>query len=188
MSALGADADGPTAYLRAKGLAERVVRDSGLEATILRPSVVFGDGGEFVESIRRLAPPYLTPLPGGGRIRFQPIWIGDLVRLMGNALADEHTGRTYELGGPERLSLADVARAVHRTDGRTVRVVPVPLALAGLALHLAGLIPGLPMGPDQYRSLLRDNVTDRNGVGDLGAEVSELRTLRDYLREPAATP
>jgi NADH dehydrogenase len=182
MSALGADPAGATAYLRAKGKAEDVVRASGLDWTIFRPSVVFGDGGEFVASVRRLAPPYLTPLPGGGRIRFQPIWVGNLVGMMADALEDaRHVGHTYEIGGPERLSLADVARLAHAARGRPVRIVPVPMALAALGLGLAGLVPGLPMGPDQYRALQADNVTDRNAVGAFGREPGRLVTLRSYL-------
>jgi len=182
MSALGADPAGATAYLRAKGRAEEIVRASGLGWTIFRPSVVFGDGGEFVSSVKRLAPPYLTPLPGGGRIRFQPIWVGDLVPMMADALEDDrHVRQTYDVGGPEPVSLADVARMAHAAEGRPVRVVPVPLALAGLGLTLAGLVPGFPMGPDQYRSLLMDNVPSRNAVGAFGRDPADLRTLESYL-------
>lgn len=75
MSALGADPDGQTAYIRAKGRAEEVVRESSIEWVIVRPSVVFGDGGEFVSFTKTLTTPYVTGLPGGGSTRFQPIWV-----------------------------------------------------------------------------------------------------------------
>ena len=94
MSALGADPEGDTAYIRSKGLAESIVRDSALEWTVFRPSVVFGDGGEFLPYTKRLAPPYLTPLPGGGKTRFQPVWVGDLVPMLADALE----GRTPDGG------------------------------------------------------------------------------------------
>ena len=101
MSALGADPEGDTAYIRSKGLAEAIVRDSDLEWTVFRPSVVFGDGGEFIPYTKRLAPPYLTPLPGGGRTRFQPVWVGDLVPMLADALEgrthDEETAAEAEL-------------------------------------------------------------------------------------------
>jgi NADH dehydrogenase len=85
MSALGADPQGNTAYIKSKGLAENAVTNSDLEWVIFRPSVVFGDGGEFVPYTKQLATPYLTPLPGGGKTRFQPIWVGDLVPMLADA-------------------------------------------------------------------------------------------------------
>ncbi|WP_129112900.1 complex I NDUFA9 subunit family protein [Halegenticoccus tardaugens] len=182
MSALGADANGPTAYIKAKGQAEEVVKGSALDWVIFRPSVVFGEGGEFVSFTRMLAPPYVTPLPGGGKTRFQPIWVGDLAPMLADALeGDEHVGKTYEIGGPERLTLADVAREIHESEGRSVTVVPVPMALAGVGLGVAERVPGSPMGMDQYRSLTFDNTTDHNDVDAFGRTESDLKTLRAYL-------
>ena len=184
MSALGADPDGETAYVRAKGRAEAVVRESGLDRTIVRPSVVFGDGGEFVPFTRKLAPPFLTPLPGGGRTRFQPIWVGDLVPMLADVLeADSHVGETYEFGGPEVLTLAEVAELAHGALGRPVTVVPVPMALAKVGLSVLGAVPGAPMGPDQYRSLRLDNTTDENAIERFGRSPADLRTLETYLDE-----
>ncbi len=182
MSALGADPDGATAYIRAKGQAEAHVTDSDLDWVIIRPSVVFGDGGEFVSFTKKLAPPFVTPLPGGGKTKFQPIWVGDLVPMLADAVeADEHVGETYELGGPDKLSLADVAKLAHGADGRSVTVLPVPMALAGVGLSIGGNIPGFPMGADQYRSLKFDNTTDENAVSAFGTNVTELTSLSDYL-------
>ena len=197
MSALGADPDGATAYIRSKGQAEGIVTDSGLEYTTFRPSVVFGDGGEFVSFTKLLAPPYVSALPGGGRTRFQPIWVGDLAPMLADAVeSDDHAGETYEIGGPDKLTLAEIARLIHRSDGRSTTVVPVPMALAKLGLSVGDLIPGFPMGKDQYRSLQFDNVTDDNDIGAFGASVDELTTLEAYLggraggdtADAAATP
>ncbi|MFW5918352.1 MAG: complex I NDUFA9 subunit family protein [Haloferacaceae archaeon] len=183
MSALGADPDGATAYIRAKGRAEEVVRDSSLSWTIVRPSVVFGEGGEFVSFTKLLAPPYLTPLPGGGKTRFQPIYVGDLVPMLAEAVEDdEHAGQTYELGGPEKLTLADVARIVHGADGRSATVLPIPMALAKVGLSVLDALPRAPMGRDQYRSLQFDNTTTNNDVGVFGVDESELTTLSAYLQ------
>lgn len=218
LSALGADPDGDTAYIRAKGQAEDVVKNSTLDWVIFRPSVVFGDGGEFIPFTKKLAPPYLTPLPGGGKTRFQPLWVGDLVPMLADAVegkapdADEseeavepvetgeggvtqairavdtesegedpHVGRIYEVGGPEALTLAQVARLAHAADGKPVNVVPVPMPLAGIGLSVLDLVPGAPMGSDQYKSLKFDNTTTRNAVEAFGYEESELTTLADYL-------
>lgn len=181
VSALGADPDGPTAYVRAKGEAERRVRDAGLEWTILRPSVVFGDGGEFVPFVRTVTTPYVTGLPDGGRTHFQPIWVGDLVPMLVEALAEAHVGETYELGGPEVLTLADVTRMVHRARGRPVAVVPVPMTVADLGLTVADPLPFVPFGADQARSLRLDNTVADNDVTELGVDTAALRTLGAYL-------
>ncbi|WP_101296429.1 complex I NDUFA9 subunit family protein [Halegenticoccus soli] len=184
LSALGADPDGPTAYIRAKGEAERVVRDSDLDWVVVRPSVVFGDGGEFLSFARTLTTPYLTALPGGGKTRFQPIWIGDLAPILADAAEDDrHVGRTYEIGGPEVLTLADVARQIYRAEGKPLVVLPVPMALARVGLTVGGSLPGFPMGPDQYRSLRFDNTVADNGAEAFGREPADLRTLSAYLSE-----
>jgi len=182
LSALGADSDGRTAYIRAKGRAEELVRESGLDWTIVRPSVVFGDGGEFVGFTRLLTTPYVTGLPGGGKTRFQPIWVGDLAPMLAATVEDDaHVGATCEIGGPEVLTLADVARAIYRSDGKSVRVLPVPMLLAGLGLTVSEYLHVIPMGRDQYRSLQFDNTTEDNDVDAFGVESSDLRTLDAHL-------
>jgi NADH dehydrogenase len=182
MSALGADPNGQTAYIRAKGAAEQIVEASSLDWVTFRPSVVFGDGGEFVPFTKKLAPPYVTALPGGGKTRFQPVHVDDIVPMLADAVEDEaHVGNVYEIGGPEKLTLAEVARLAHRAEGRPVNVVPVPMALAGVGLSVAGKIPGFPMGADQYRSLKFDNTTANNDVGAFGVAEADMTTLSAYL-------
>jgi NADH dehydrogenase len=187
MSALDADPNGDTAYLRSKGEAENIVTDSDLDWTVFRPSVVFGEGGEFVSFTKKLkglfapgVPVY--PLPGGGKTRFQPIWVGDLVPMLADSLeAEEHVGKTYEIGGPEVLTLAEVARLSFEAEGKDISIVGLPMALAGVGLSVAGKVPGFPMGADQYRSLKMDNTTADNDVAAFGVETAELRTLGAYL-------
>ena len=201
LSALGADPDGDTAYVRSKGLAEGIVRESDLEWVIVRPSVVFGDGGEFIPYTKRLAPPYVTPLPGGGKTRFQPIWVGDLVPMLADAIEgadgesedgrdDPHAGETYEVGGPDKLTLAEIAELAHGADGRSVGVVPIPMSITGVGLRsldfvpesVLDALPGVPrMGSDQFRSLRFDNTVDRNDVAAFGVDPEELLTVGAYL-------
>jgi len=184
MSALGADPNGPTAYIRAKGEAEEIVKSSSLRYVIFRPSVIFGEGGEFVPFTKKLAPPYLTPLPGGGKTRFQPIWIGDLTPMLADAIEDDtYDGGIYEIGGPEKRTLAEIARLVHGSEGRPTTVVPVPMALAKVGLTVLGSLPGAPMGADQYRSLQFDNTTAHNDVEAFDATEADLQTLGEYLAE-----
>jgi uncharacterized protein YbjT (DUF2867 family) len=187
LSALGADPEGATHYIRAKGRADELVRESDLAWVIVQPSVVFGDGGEFVSFTKRLKKLFapgvpVYPLPGGGTAtRFEPIWVGDLVPMLADAVeADDHVGETYELGGPDILSLRNVTTLVYDADGSSVRVVPLPMPMAKLGLSVLGAV-GFPMGPDQYRSLQFDNVTDDNDIAAFGVEVGDLTTFRGYL-------
>lgn len=188
MSALGADPNGRTEYIRAKGKAEDVVRESALSWTIVRPSVVFGEGGEFVAFTRQLTTPYLTALPGGGDTRFQPIWVGDLVPMLADTLEDDaHIGETYELAGPQVVTLADMTELTYETEGKSVTILPIPLSLAKLGLSAAEAVPFIPFGADQARSLEVDNTVADNDVTAFGRTVDDLRTLRSYLDiEPRA--
>ena len=188
MSALGADPDGPTHYIRAKGRAETVVADSDLDHVIFRPSVVFGEGGEFVSFTKRLKGMFapglpLYPLPGGGtKTRFQPIWVEDLAPMLADAVEeDTHAGETYEVGGPEVLTLREITEMVYDAENKSVKIVGLPMGLAGIGLKTLGVVPGFPMGGDQYRSLNFDNTTSDNDVEAFGVTTADLRTLGDYL-------
>jgi len=182
MSALGADPDGDTHYIRAKGRAEELVRETDLDWTIFRPSVVFGEGSEFLSFTRKLTPPILAPLPGGGKTKFQPIHVDDLAGMLADSIEDDaHTGETYEIGGPDVLRLADVAKLARKAEGHSVRIVSIPMGLAKVGLTVADAIPGAPMGSDQYRSLQVENTTSTNDIDAFGLEPAELTTLADYL-------
>jgi uncharacterized protein YbjT (DUF2867 family) len=189
MSGLGADPDGPTDFLRAKGQAETVVADSDLEWTIFRPSVVFGDGGEFLEFTKTLTTPYVTALPEGGETRFQPIWVGDLVPMLADALEDEsHVGKAYDVAGPQVVTLADATELAYEADGQSVSILPIPMALTKLGLSIAEQVPVIPFGLDQARSLETNNTTVENDVTAFGVEEDELLTIRAYLGLETAAP
>ena len=178
LSALGADPEGPTAYIRAKGRAEKLVRESGLDWTVVRPSVVFGDGGEFVGFTRLLTTPYVTGLPGGGKTRFQPIWVRDLAPMLADALEeDEHVGQTYEVGGPETLSLREATELVFEAEGKSISIVPLPMPLAKIGLPVLGSL-GFPMGSDQYEGLDFDNTPTTNDAEVFGRDPASLRSFR----------
>ena len=183
VSALGADPDGSTAYIRAKGEAENAVRESSLDWTIFRPSVVFGDGGEFVSFTKLLTTPYITGLPGGGKNRFQPVYVGDLVGMVSDSIEEEgHVGETYEIGGPDSLTLAEMSKMVYEAEGRSLCVVSVPMPVAKVGLTLADPLPFVPMGSDQYESLKIDNVVKgKNDVSEFGLSVRDLTTFGEYL-------
>lgn len=187
MSALGADPNGSTHYLRAKGKAEDVVTQSDLDWVIFRPSVVFGDGGEFVYFTKRLKEIFapgvpLYPLPGGGtKAHFQLIWIDDLVPMLAEALdADEHVGQTYEVGGPETLSLREATELVFEAEGNSISIIPLPMPLAKIGLPVLGSL-GFPMGSDQYEGLDFDNTPTTNDVEAFDRTPASLRSFRSYL-------
>ena len=187
LSALGADPSGATAYIRAKGQAEGHVTDADLDWVIVRPSVVFGEGGEFVSFTKKLKGMFapglpIYPLPGGGKTRFQPIHVDDLVEMLVETVVDDdHVAETYELGGPDNLTLREITNMVYDAAGKSVSIVSVPMPLAGVGLTLGGAIPGFPMGADQYRSLQFDNTTDDNDIGAFGVSEADLTSLGAYL-------
>lgn len=187
VSALGADPDGPTHYIRAKGAAETLVRNATVDWTIVRPSVVFGEGAEFLDftkQLKRWFAPGLPfyPLPGGGSTRFQPIHVAELVAMMAEMLdEEEHANEVYELGGPEVLTLREVTEMVYAAEEKDIRIVSLPMSLARVGLRVLGAVPGFPMGPDQYRSLQFDNTTTTNDIGVFGYSEDDLTTLGEFL-------
>lgn len=186
MSGIGADPDGQTAYLRAKGRAEGIVRSADLAATIFRPAVIFGEGDEFVSFIRKVTTPYITALPGGGQTPFQPIWVREMVSMLADAIEDDrHSGASYDIGGPDVLTLADITRAIYRADGRSVRIIPVPFALSGIGFTLAGPLPLIPFGRDQYRALRMDHSVESNEISAFDLAPEDLRRFDAYLRDRA---
>ena len=182
LSGLGADPEGETAFIRTKGRAEAIIRAADVEWTILRPSAVFGDGGEFISFVRLVTTPYVTGLPGGGSMRFQPIWVSDLARLIATTIEDQqHVGETYDIGGPDSLTLAEVTKLIYNGEGRPITIIPIPMPVARIGLTLGGILPFIPLGPDQYRSLTFENTPDENHVEKLDGDLDSFKTLPEYL-------
>ena len=178
LSALGVDSDVQTDYFEAKRAAEAIVRGSDLESVIYRPSVVFGDGAGFLEFLRRFSAARIVPLPGGGRMRIQPLWVEDLAPMLAAGVTDDdRAGDCYRLGGPEVLTLAETVRLVRPE----ARIVPVPMPLARVGATVAEVLPGVPIGRDQYRVQRLDNTVADNDVTAFGIEEDALSTLSAYL-------
>jgi uncharacterized protein YbjT (DUF2867 family) len=174
LSALNADADhGASQYLRSKGRGERVVREEcgdDLAWTILRPSVIFGPRDDFVNRFARLlrAVPLALPLARPGA-RFAPIWVGDVVAVIQRALADDRVAReSYELCGPEQLTLREIVCRVRDRLGLARAVIGIPDFAARLQAAICDFVPGKPFSSDNYRSLLVDSVCKVNGLARLG--------------------
>lgn len=163
VSALGADPAGPSRYLRSKGEGEAVLRataDAGLDLTILRPSVIFGEGDRFLNLFARLQQSLpLVPL-AGARARFQPVWVGDVAQAIVTALQRRDSiGQTYECVGPEVWTLAELVALAGRLSGHPRPILPLPRALAYFQAAVMQLLPGEPLlTTDNLRSMEVDNV------------------------------
>lgn len=181
MSALGADAEAKTDYLRTKGEAEKIVEGSDLNWRIFRPSTLFGDGGQFLYFISHMTTPYITVLPGKDT-RFQPLHVDDLTDMIIESLEDEYSGRKFELGGPESLSLGEIADMIDESEGRNLKVLGLPGPMFLASMMVSEQLPLTPFGIDQYRSLKSDNVPEENQAGELGFEAEKLEKLEDYLK------
>lgn len=160
MSALGADSSGPSMYLRSKGDGERLVRESGLDWTVFRPSVVFGPDDHFLNlfaSLQRRAP--VVPL-ACAHARFQPVYVLDVAQAMINAMASPATiGHAYELGGPRSYTLEELVRLAGEASGHPRPVLPLPDALARVQAAVLEHMPGGPlMSRDNLDSMSLDNV------------------------------
>ena len=188
VSSLNADAEhGPSHYLRSKGRGERIVRDecgADLAWTILRPSVIFGPRDEFVNRFARLlrAIPFALPLARPGA-RFAPVWVGDVVAAIQRALNDDRVAlETYELCGPERLTLREIVCRVRDRLGMARAVIGIPDFAARLQAAVCDFVPGKPFSTDNYRSLLVDSVCKVNGLARLGIRPQPLdAVLPGYL-------
>ncbi|MDP2167359.1 MAG: complex I NDUFA9 subunit family protein [Thermodesulfovibrionales bacterium] len=161
-SALGADPGSWAAYLRTKAEAEELVRASGLPYTIFRPSLVVGGDDGFITKIKDMVGSIspVIPLPGEGRARFQPMYVGDwvgcLLKIIDNP---EAIGKTYEIGGPEHLTYEEIVRLVALSMGSLKPIFHVPPALVRFSAPLMGIATS-----EQIRLLDADNICDPVGV------------------------
>src|SRR6476646_301871 len=130
MSQNGADSKSPYPFLHSKGIAQDSIKTSGLQWTVLRPSVIFGPEDQFVNVLARLIrlTPKIFPLPGGGRARFQPIAVDDVARVVRLSLErKESLQQSYDLGGPAPLSLRDMSERILMAMGTSRKIVGVPV-------------------------------------------------------------
>jgi len=169
MSSLKAG-QGLSQYLKTRGEVETLIKASPLHWTIYQPSVIFGDGDglvtRFATLLRKLPALPLARAPS----RLAPTYAGDVAEAIARCVADEKlsVGRSFELYGPEVLTLGDVVRAIRDAAGLRTAIIPLPDSLGRLQAHLAGLLPGKPFSPDNFLSLRTDSVGKVDGYAALG--------------------
>jgi len=179
VSAIGADENSPSRYARSKAAAERLVLSAQPTANIMRPSILFGPEDDFFNrfaAMARLSP--ALPLIGGGKTRFQPVFVGDVAAAIAIAVAgNARAGTTYELGGPEVRSFKELMQYVLATIERKRLLVPLPFFVAKLQAMFLQFMPTPLLTPDQVELLHVDNVVSE-------AAIAEGRTLQGLGIEP----
>ena len=165
ISAIGADANSASDYGRTKGLGEQAVRSAFPAATIIRPSTVFGPEDDFTNRFARMAQlPFLPVI--APNVRFQPVYVRDLGRAIAAAALDPktHGGKTYELAGPEVMTMRELNATIASLAGHHPDLVEVPDFVAG-GLSMLGFLPGAPLTRDQWIMLQKDNVASGDAPG-----------------------
>ncbi len=168
MSGLGTRPAKPGSYMQGRYLAEKMLKESGLDWTIIQPSVLFGKDAPFIKGLAdliRTAP--VVPLIGGGKTMFQPIYVEDVVTVVMKVLEDpaRTTGKTYTIGGPAYYSFTQVIdellRAMHKS--RIKAYAPTPFVGIGAAL-MEAVMPKPPLTRAAMTLFSFDNTTDLNSV------------------------
>lgn len=177
VSAIGADAEGDAAYAQTKGEGEAAVREAFPGATILRPSTVFGREDQFINMFAGMVArlpvvPVLKP-----QTRFQPVFAGDVGDAVAHVLREpaRFAGRTFELGGPDVLTMLELQQWIAKQIGRDPSFLPLPDALGGLL----AVLPGAPISRDQWKLLQKDTVVapDADGLEALGVTPTPLAAV-----------
>jgi uncharacterized protein YbjT (DUF2867 family) len=159
MSALNADPNGPSAYLRSKGEAEAIVRDSGLDFTIFRPSVIFGRDDSFLNLFARLLRFLPVVFLGSPNARFQPVFVEDVAAAFVRSPEDlTSIGQSYDLCGPKVYTLRELVAYVGRTTGRARPVIGLNDALSYWQAYFMEWMPVKLLTRDNYYSMKADSV------------------------------
>ena len=165
VSAIGASLDAKSAYGRTKGEGEAAVRDAFPGATIIRPSLVFGPEDDFTNRFAAMGRLPFLPVIAPQR-NFQPVYVRDLAKAVALAALEPRRfgGATYEIGGPQVLSMMELHRTILKISGQRTDIVAMPDLFASL-LSSFGWLPGAPLTRDQWLMLQRDNVPSGEAPG-----------------------
>jgi NADH dehydrogenase len=191
MSAMGSSPDAPSEYGRTKAAGEKAVRESGLDWTIFRPSIIVGPGDGFATLLAGLirGNPGFIPVIGPGTVKFMPVSVYDVARVFADSLEKPETiGRSFEVGGPDTLTLNEIDREIAAAIGKPRKpLVHFPLwwgrflaaRFEGMARR--GWLDAPPLTRDQLASLSRDNTGDTAPTSAVFGE--EWRNFRSAIRE-----
>jgi uncharacterized protein YbjT (DUF2867 family) len=188
VSALGASADAPSHYLRSKAAGEAVLASKGLDLTVLRPSVIFGDGDRFLNLFARMQRIFPVLPLAAASARFQPVWVDDVAAAVVRCLDDRTTyDETIECCGPEVYTLKQLVQIAGRTSGHERPIIGLPAALARLQAGVFEWLPGEPlMSRDNLDSMRVASVASGTlpGLARLGIQPTALEAIAPlYLGE-----
>jgi uncharacterized protein YbjT (DUF2867 family) len=185
ISGLGTKPDRPGSYMQGRYLAEKMLKESSLDWTIIQPSVLFGKNAPFIKGLAdliRTAP--VVPLIGGGKIMFQPIWVEDVVTVIVKVLQDPTgtTKRTYTIGGPAYYSFTQIIDVLLKTMHKQRIKAPAPTLLVGVgAALMEAVLPKPPLTKAAMTLFTFDNITDLRSVErDFGFTPKSFTT---YMKE-----
>jgi NADH dehydrogenase len=168
MSALGAREDGPTPYLRTKFAAEELVRQSGLNYVIFRPSLIFGRGGEAIKMFGDMVKKYVVPIIGDGQYRFQPVSVTTVVQGFEKGLDPETAkDQTLDVGGPDNVTFDEIMDTLARVMGKSIVKIHMPVLPLRLATSALQHAPGYPLTTDQITMLLEGSTCDEKPFYEL---------------------
>jgi uncharacterized protein YbjT (DUF2867 family) len=158
VSAIGAGLHSPSSYGRTKAAGEEAAREAFPGPTVIRPSLVFGPEDQLTNRFAGMARLPVLPVIAAKRY-FQPVYVRDLGQAIAMAALDPQRfgGQTYEIGGPQRMSMVELHHAILEITGQRPKVVPLPDLFASL-LAKFGSLPGAPLTRDQWLMLSQDNV------------------------------
>ena len=181
VSALGVSEAAPSRYLRSKAAGERVLRGAGLDLTLLRPSVIFGEHDRFINLFASLQAVFPVMPLAGAKARFQPVWVEDVARAIVTCLdTPACIGQTIECTGPAQYTLADLVRLAGRWSGHVRPVLALPEFAARLQAMAMEWLPGEPlMSRDNIDSMRVPNVASSNapGLATLGIEATAIESV-----------
>lgn len=165
VSAIGADTDSEAEFGRTKGEGELAIRDAFPDATIIRPSVVFGPEDEFTNRLAALGNLPMLPVIAP-KCKFQPVYVEDLAKAIARAVLapQAHAGKTYEIVGPQVMTMRELTAEIMTAAGRDPELIEVPSFAASLISWL-GFLPGAPLTRDQWLMLQHDNIASEGSAG-----------------------
>ncbi|AIT79657.1 3-beta hydroxysteroid dehydrogenase [Novosphingobium pentaromativorans US6-1] len=183
ISAIGGNADSDVDYARTKAEGEEAVRAEFPGATILRPSLLFGPDDNFVMMFGRLIGAFPALPVFGPEAKLQPLFVDDAAEAIANALGNPgaHGGKTYEIGGPEVITMLELNQRIAKAEGRSRSFIALPDSVSELIASATGWLPGAPITSDQFKLLKAGSVAsgDLPGIAELGVSPRPLGLFLD---------
>lgn len=166
ISAIGANAESEIAYQRSKGEGELAVRKAFADATILRPSIIFGAEDEFLNMFGKLVSAFPVLPVFAPDAKLQPVFVDDVTAAIVAVLErPELAGKTYELAGPETVTMLELNERIAAAQDRQRAFIPLPDFAGRAFAALTGWLPGAPITADQYAMLAQGNVANAGEAG-----------------------